>query len=233
MAYIIGGNNINAGCHMNKKFIARTGEVNRRSSGGIGSKDPVKSSPNIMSSPAKQDDPAGSGLPSAAKEKEQPAVNRQVIALLTKMSNQLATLEQTMKSSGTGGQQPSTGEQGQPVNSNSGDRDQAAEEGNGTANNDSSAAIAQLQQMLCGLLNRPPENPAVSAGGQPADNSDSAANSAAQPEITPETAGQILANAQYELAGELETTLEKLRKIISDSEKIANKISSLLATNNR
>lgn len=45
---------------------------------------------------------------------------------------------------------------------------------------------------------------------------------------TVETAKQILAQAQYELANELEQSLQKLKQVISESEKIANKISNLL-----
>lgn len=43
-----------------------------------------------------------------------------------------------------------------------------------------------------------------------------------------QTASQVLAKAQYELANELEASLEKLKQVISESEKIANQISNLL-----
>lgn len=43
-----------------------------------------------------------------------------------------------------------------------------------------------------------------------------------------QTASQVLAKAQYELANELEASLEKLKQVISESEKIANQISTLL-----
>lgn len=43
-----------------------------------------------------------------------------------------------------------------------------------------------------------------------------------------QTASQVLAQAQYELANELEASLQKLKQVISDSEKIANQISNLL-----
>lgn len=39
---------------------------------------------------------------------------------------------------------------------------------------------------------------------------------------------QVLAQAQYELANELENSLKKLKQVISESEKIANNISNLL-----
>lgn len=43
-----------------------------------------------------------------------------------------------------------------------------------------------------------------------------------------QTAKQILAEAQYELANELEESLKKLKQVISESEKIATKMSNLL-----
>jgi len=47
-----------------------------------------------------------------------------------------------------------------------------------------------------------------------------------------QTASQVLAQAQYELANELEASLQKLKQVISDSEKIANQISNLLGESN-
>lgn len=46
------------------------------------------------------------------------------------------------------------------------------------------------------------------------------------------TAAQVLAEAQYELANELDASLKKLKQVISESEKIANKISNLLGEGN-
>jgi len=43
-----------------------------------------------------------------------------------------------------------------------------------------------------------------------------------------QTVSQVLAQAQYELANELETSLKKLKQVISESEKLANNISNLL-----
>lgn len=43
-----------------------------------------------------------------------------------------------------------------------------------------------------------------------------------------QTAAQALAQAQYELANELEASLTKLKQVISESEKLADKISNLL-----
>lgn len=48
------------------------------------------------------------------------------------------------------------------------------------------------------------------------------------PALAVQTASQVLAKAQYELANELEASLQKLKQVISESEKIANQISNLL-----
>lgn len=50
--------------------------------------------------------------------------------------------------------------------------------------------------------------------------------------VAVQTAAQVLAQAQYELANELEASLKKLKQVISESEKIANKISNLLGEEN-
>lgn len=46
--------------------------------------------------------------------------------------------------------------------------------------------------------------------------------------LDPQTAAQLLSQAQYELANELEASLQKLRQVINESEKIAAKVSALL-----
>lgn len=43
-----------------------------------------------------------------------------------------------------------------------------------------------------------------------------------------QTAAQLLSQAQYELANELEASLQKLRQVIDESEKIATKVGTLL-----
>ena len=50
--------------------------------------------------------------------------------------------------------------------------------------------------------------------------------------IAVQTAAQVLAEAQYELANELDVSLKKLKQVISESEKIAEKISNLLGEGN-
>ncbi|WP_021170094.1 hypothetical protein SOV_22100 [Sporomusa ovata DSM 2662] len=50
--------------------------------------------------------------------------------------------------------------------------------------------------------------------------------------IAVQTAAQVLSQAQYELSNELEASLQSLKQVISESEKIANKISNLLGEEN-
>ena len=49
-----------------------------------------------------------------------------------------------------------------------------------------------------------------------------------QNKMAVQTVSQVLAQAQYELANELETSLKKLKQVISESEQLANNISKLL-----
>jgi hypothetical protein len=51
-------------------------------------------------------------------------------------------------------------------------------------------------------------------------------------DITAKMASQVLAEAQYELANELETSLNKLQRVIEESKQIAQRISSILAQQN-
>lgn len=53
-----------------------------------------------------------------------------------------------------------------------------------------------------------------------------------KPDMTAKTASQVLAEAQYELSKELETSLYKLRQVIEESKQVAQKISNLLEQNN-
>lgn len=53
-----------------------------------------------------------------------------------------------------------------------------------------------------------------------------------QNRMTAQTAAQALAHAQYELSTELEASLTKLKQVITESEKLANKISVLLGEEN-
>lgn len=47
-------------------------------------------------------------------------------------------------------------------------------------------------------------------------------------QLAVQTAAQVLSEAQYELSVELENSLQKLKQVISESEKLADKISKLL-----
>ncbi|WP_245754938.1 hypothetical protein [Pelosinus propionicus] len=53
-----------------------------------------------------------------------------------------------------------------------------------------------------------------------------------QDSMAVQTVSQVLAQTQYELANELETSLQKLKEVISKSEKVATNISHLLSKEN-
>lgn len=54
-----------------------------------------------------------------------------------------------------------------------------------------------------------------------------------QDSMAAQTVSQVLAQSQYELANELESSLQKLRQVISKSEQIATNISHLLGEENK
>ncbi len=54
-----------------------------------------------------------------------------------------------------------------------------------------------------------------------------------QDSMAVQTVSQVLAQTQYELANELETSLQKLKEVISKSEKVATNISHLLSKENK
>ena len=85
-------------------------------------------------------------------------------------------------------------------------------------------ALAQLQRLL-GQLLPADQQPAGEENGVSGSFGSSLQN---QPAKATQTAAQALANAQYELANELENSLAKLRQVIGESEKLAEKISQLL-----
>ncbi|MDU4962124.1 MAG: hypothetical protein E6X17_15820 [Sporomusaceae bacterium] len=83
--------------------------------------------------------------------------------------------------------------------------------------------LAELQRLLGQLLppGRQQEQTASSGLSQ-------SGLTQQQPAKTAQTAAQALSDAQYELASELDSSLQKLKQVISESEKLAEKISRLL-----
>ena len=94
-----------------------------------------------------------------------------------------------------------------------------------------SGATTELQALLTSVLQGKNNNENSESKSSPAQNNSASSSKVGKnsQNIKPvQTVSQVLAQAQYELANELETSLKKLKQVISDSEKLANDISNLL-----
>lgn len=89
----------------------------------------------------------------------------------------------------------------------------------------------QLQTLLSSVLQGKSNNgnsASQSSNEQSNDANKSQGGGKQQNTMAVQTVSQVLAQAQYELANELEASLKKLKQVISESEKLANNISNLL-----
>lgn len=160
--------------------------------------------------------------------------SKEIIAMLQKINTQLEKMQQSDQESAkteTGNQpaneiNPKNDSQKQPQSAKGSDIGQ-------TTNTEASKELqAIFSQLLQGKNNSqqpsaPPEKKENTA------KSDNGQASGQQPStVVAQTAAQVLAQAQYELSNELEASLQKLKQVISESEKIANKISNLLGEEN-
>lgn len=124
-----------------------------------------------------------------------------IYELLQKISNQLDSLSQI--------QQPSQN----------------------TANNE----IRQLNEIFGQILNKNTtnnnnaNNASMSANSNNSNTNAGTSSQVGKQKVVVQTAAQMLADAQYELSNELEASLQKLKTVIQESEKIANKINNLLS----
>ncbi len=170
--------------------------------------------------------------------------NREMMDLLEKISRQLAQMQASPAADrGQDGQRQQTGASqgesgGQPQ---SGGQHQAGgQQGKG--------GQAELSAIFSRLLSAEKQDNAVQqqgnaqSGGQGQDgpnpqgggkqgqsgSQQQGGQSSGSQSITAQTAAQALAQAQYELANELEASLSKLKQVISESEKLADRISNLL-----
>ncbi|SDF25461.1 hypothetical protein [Sporolituus thermophilus] len=147
-----------------------------------------------------------------------------ILVLLQKISSQLDNLQQTQ--GGQGGQQ--SGGAALP----SGGQKEAA--------NPQQEAIVtqQLENLFSQILQNKP-NPTGLQGRQQGQQEQQGGLRKTQSgenkvsSVAVQTAAQVLAQAQYELSNELEASLKKLKQVINESEKIANKISNLLGEENK
>jgi hypothetical protein len=149
--------------------------------------------------------------------------NREMMVLLEKISRQLEELK-TAPAGGENGR-----EQGQDKRKlEGGGQGQSGQQAGQQA--ELSAIFSQLLSSGKGTGASPQKPAGQESGGQQCQKSaDAQGNQAAGGgSVTARTAAQALAQAQYELANELEASLAKLKQVISESEKLADKISNLL-----
>lgn len=179
--------------------------------------------------------------------------SQEVVELLNKINKQLESLQNSLKGNyNTGGQFQQAGRQsGQNQQPKPTQQQQASQYTSGSQTDaDVSQELRNLFSML--LSNSSQQNSGGSSytqGSQPEDQSqdqeqnqnqnmsqsqDNNPNNKANKgnTIAVQTAAQVLAQAQYELSNELEASLKKLKQVINESEKIANKISNLLGEEN-
>lgn len=99
---------------------------------------------------------------------------------------------------------------------------------------DDSTSNQEIQELFKQFLSKEQMNlPTSQKQNTPQQQSQSKTNqNSKNTAISRQTAAQALAQAQYELADELEASLKKLKQVISESEKLANKISNLLGEEN-
>jgi len=152
--------------------------------------------------------------------------NMEIALLLQKVNDQLAELKRS-----------NFAQAGEQSSKSSTEQDSKEQNGAGGAAQDNSKQQAdggpskELQALLASVLQgkQSSENSTTtSSKTQSNDVSKSNGGKSPQNMMAVQTVSQVLAQAQYELANELETSLKKLKQVISESEKLANNISNLL-----
>ncbi|MBP2642135.1 MAG: hypothetical protein H6Q67_22 [Firmicutes bacterium] len=155
------------------------------------------------------------------------AMDKEVLQLLQNMSQQLQSLSrqnQSQEGEGGAGDVEASGKQ-QPAKPNR----------NPSANASSQDEADDKLRVLLSKLLAENKNPGVSNNTilEAADNAPkTTAKTDTASALNSQTAAQALSQAQFELSEELRASLTKLKQVIDESEKIANKISSLLETEN-
>lgn len=153
--------------------------------------------------------------------------NQEMLAMLEKISRQLSQMQNTS----AGAQQPGGQEQG-------GQQAQGSGQGKEGRQEELSALFSRLltDNKAEGQQNdgsRQGADTQQRAGGtKPSGEQPQSAQKGDEKSSSAQTAAQALAQAQYELANELEASLTKLKQVISESEKLADKISNLLGQEN-
>ena len=154
--------------------------------------------------------------------------NQEIALLLQKVNDQLEEIKRSSQNFAQMSELNSKNSIGQ-------DSSQQNAAGGTTQDNSSQqtddGSSKKLQELLSSVLqgNNGDESSTTKSSNTQS-NSNKKSNGGKNPQnmIAVQTVSQKLAQAQYELANELETSLKKLKQVISESEKLANNISNLL-----
>ncbi|MDD4601827.1 MAG: hypothetical protein PHQ46_12360 [Negativicutes bacterium] len=149
------------------------------------------------------------------------ADNEAILGLLQKVNSQLEKLQSGQGNQSESGQQQQSQQQPQQ-------QSRQAQSGNNTKLENEEQAKQELQNLFSKVLLNSSDSSQNSQTSSNEANSKAKSQTNLDSSMAIKTASQVLAKAQYELANELESSLQKLKQVISESEKIANQVSDLL-----
>lgn len=153
--------------------------------------------------------------------------NMEIALLLQKVNNQLEEMKKSAQGSGQTNEQNKQSSNKQESGSQNTSGMKAPEGDQGAEKGSSQELQTLLSSVLQGKSNKVNgEKKSSNKQSSDADKSNGGKNQ--QNMMAVQTVSQVLAQAQYELANELEASLKKLKQVISESEKLANNISNLL-----
>lgn len=157
--------------------------------------------------------------------------NLEIALLLQKCNSQLEEIRRSAQGNATASQNKQ-GLAGQVTSQQSPGKTTPPEENKQQSTNittqDLQKLLATLGQNNTGNHTASTQSQDSSSTIQDSTTQQSSGGSNQQNMMAVQTVSQVLAQAQYELAQELENSLKKLKQVISESEKIANNISNLL-----
>lgn len=153
------------------------------------------------------------------------ADNEAILGLLQKVNSQLEKLQSGQGNQSESGQQQQSQQQSQQQPQQ---QSRQAQSGNNTKLENEEQAKQELQNLFSKVLLNSSDSSQNSQTSSNEANSKAKSQTNLDSSMAIKTASQVLAKAQYELANELESSLQKLKQVISESEKIANQVSDLL-----
>lgn len=177
-------------------------------------------------------------------------MDQEILAMLKQINEQLIQLQPQQNKQSSQQLNQAENQQNQNQTKQQENQEKGMNSNSQTQNKQQSEAIVseELSKLFSQLLKGKPNQPCLSKNqfaqttpeSQNSNQSDEQERASSQGQnhqsssgtVAVHTAAQVLAEAQYELANELDASLKKLKQVISESEKIANKISNLLGENN-